>query len=720
MKYTGQFSNIENHTYYINITTDGDSSKTKEIKLGVSPLTTSYEGGDDYIYKPVKYSSTTIKILSEDYLYDLYSAKAQQNKVQVINYMGNTVWVGYTTPNLYSQGYENPIEEIEVECIDGLSTLQYLNYTPIHTNKSIVTFKELINHLLNKCNCYSRFFISNAIYNPNYPNDYYWEKLKISEMNFFDEDDEAMKCDEVLEELCQFMGVTCYADGADVYFIDYDAIKNGVTTYWQYTINSTSNPSVVSKTQTHSITSSDYVENGGQLSLDNVFNKAIVKSSLYSFDDAIPNIFNEDDLVNYGINQTYTENLEIEDTDGKGGKHKCFFRFYKNPNYKSTYYRYSNNTLTPITTPSTINYSFIQNYVGATIIKGFFKKVDDYSEKIGKLSFTDYLLLHSHNSNDSVVYENDVLNVASPLKLEDDKGVPVFESIVDFEPAFIGGEDAYLVIKGSYLHMDREKLMYIPEDYSNKGDNLWGVNLWLKTKLEFNGQYWNGTQWTTTDTCFKLEFDYGGNGSEVEHYCNKDFKIKNTINWDMGLDVEGYAIKLPSFGISTAKPKLTLYTPHRQDADYRCDAVWLKNFGIELHISNRDLDADTDTDTEYSNIIDEDFVNEMDDVEFKVCSWDNKKANYSAVGEESGTNLLYLDQTKHKGTNQYLRQEEHFIYKLVNQYSTPSTILEVNLHNDYKMYATLNDSFLNKTFIIDSVTIDYFWEKAELKLIEKK
>ena len=282
MKYTGQFKNIENHTYYINITTNGDSSISKEIKLGDTPLTTSYEGGDDYIYKPVKYSSTTIKILSEDYLYDLYSAKAQQNKVEVINYMGNTVWLGYTTPNLYSQGYENPIEEIEVECIDGLSTLQYINYTPIHTNKSIVTFKELINHLLSKCNCYSRFFISNATYNPNYPNYYYWEKLKISEMNFFDEDDEPMKCDEVLEELCQFMGVTCYADGTDIYFVDYDAIKNGITTYYQYSIGSTSNPTIITKEQTHSITSSDYVENGGKLSLDNVFNKAIVKSSLYS------------------------------------------------------------------------------------------------------------------------------------------------------------------------------------------------------------------------------------------------------------------------------------------------------------------------------------------------------------------------------------------------------------------------------------------------------
>lgn len=712
MKYTGQFKNIENHTYYINITTNGDSSISKEIKLGVSPLITSIEGGDDYIYKPVKYSSSTIKILTEDYLYDLYSAKAQQNKVEVINYMGNTVWVGYTTPNLYSQGYENPIEEIEVECIDGLSTLQYINYTPIHTNKSIVTFKELINHLLSKCNCYSRFFITNATYNPNYPNYYYWEKLKISEMNFFDEDDEPMKCDEVLEELCQFMGVTCYADGADVYFIDYDAIKNGVTTYWQYTINSTSNPSIVSKTQTHSITSDDYVENGGKLSLDNVFNKAIVKSSLYSFDDAIPDIFNEDDLLNYGTNQTYTENLQIEDTDGKGGKHKCFFRFYKNPNYKSTYYEYSYYTYTPIVTPSTINYSFIQNFVGATIIRGYFKKVDDYSENIGNLNFTDYLLIHTHDSNQTIGDAHYLPN----MTVDNELGLPVFESVVDFEPAFIGGKDAYFVIKGSYLQMDREKLMYIPEDYSNDDDDFDEKYLWLKAKLEFNGQFWDGTQWTTTDTCFKLEFD----ADSTKHHINKDFKIKNTVNWNMGIDVEGYAIKLPSFSISTTKPKLTLYTPHRMDMSYRCDAVWLKNFGIELHIANRDLDSEADTDTEYSNIIDENFVNEMDDVEFKICSWDNKKANYSAVGEEAGTNLIYLDKTQHKGTNQYLRQEEHFIYKLVNQYSTPSTVLEINLHNDYKMYATLYDSLLNKTFIIDAVTIDWFWEKAELKLIEKK
>ena len=111
----------------------------------------------------------------------------------------------------------------------------------------------------------------------------------------------------------------------------------------------------------------------------------------------------------------------------------------------------------------------------------------------------------------------------------------------------------------------------------------------------------------------------------------------------------------------------------------------------------------------------------MDDIDFKICTWDNKAPNYSAVGQINGANLLYLDTTYNKATKQTLRQEEHFIYRLVNQYSTPSTILELNLKNKFKLYATLIDTFLdNKTFIIDSVTIDWFWEKAELKLIEKK
>jgi hypothetical protein len=42
---------------------------------------------------------------------------------------GATVWVGYVTPNLYNMGFVEEREEVEIECIDGLSTLQYIKYS---------------------------------------------------------------------------------------------------------------------------------------------------------------------------------------------------------------------------------------------------------------------------------------------------------------------------------------------------------------------------------------------------------------------------------------------------------------------------------------------------------------------------------------------------------------------------------------------------------------
>ena len=46
-----------------------------------------------------------------------------------------------------------------------------------------------------------------------------------------DEDDEPMTMQEVLEEVCKYLNVTAVADGDKVYFLDYDAIKNGINTF---------------------------------------------------------------------------------------------------------------------------------------------------------------------------------------------------------------------------------------------------------------------------------------------------------------------------------------------------------------------------------------------------------------------------------------------------------------------------------------------------------
>lgn len=110
MKYTGQFRDINENLYTVNITTNGDSSSTTNVVLGATPFTTEIETSDSHIYKPCKYSSATIRLISDDYNFDLYSATAQQNKVELIDSSGKVRWTGYTTPNLYSQGYIKTLE----------------------------------------------------------------------------------------------------------------------------------------------------------------------------------------------------------------------------------------------------------------------------------------------------------------------------------------------------------------------------------------------------------------------------------------------------------------------------------------------------------------------------------------------------------------------------------------------------------------------------------
>ena len=696
MIYRGTFKDINETEYTIKITTNGDTSSTKQIILGATPIVTEIETSDKHIYKPLKLSSATIKILSSDYMFDVYSETAQQNKVELLK--GSTIkWVGYTTPNLYSMGYENEFEEIEIEAIDGLSTLQYYKYD---RGKSIVKIIDIIDYLIGKCNCYTNYYISDNIQLSETTKECLLSKVEISEQNFYDEDGEPMDCKEVLEEICKYFNLSCISNGSNIYFLDYDAIKGGNNNYYKYSVGNTTG-TLVNLSHSKEIKGTDYASNGGQISLDNVYNKVTVVDSLYSFDSVIPSIWDDKYLALY-LTMDFSNNFhyyEEVNEDGKAGKHKCFFKYYSNSNYKCYYYDKQHN---PLTIPMAVTYNFTQIYVGATICKAFFKKVNSYDEPISQIDYTNYLLLHTHNTTDTTT------------------SLPVFELTVNdvTPPSFIGGKNVYLLIKGNFLMMDRESEMYIMQGYTQKDDNFNKDNLWIKAKLMYGSKYWNGSNWQSSECTFKLKFD---NNGQTDHCINQSFPTLNTVTWDMGLDETGYAIPLPTDEVLTGKPKFTLYAPHKFDNSYRCDAVWLSDFDIKAVVATFEVDKDNESDTEYSNVINTSFVNEMEDEEFKICTWDNKEANYSAVAYFNGTNYKYLDTVYNKTTKQYLRLEEHFIYRLVNQYSTPSIILNLNLNNDIEIYSTVTDKWVDgRTFIVDSLSIDWINNLSNIKLIEKK
>ncbi|WP_308576507.1 hypothetical protein [uncultured Prevotella sp.] len=123
----------------------------------------------------------------------------------------------------------------------------------------------------------------------------------------------------------------------------------------------------------------------------------------------------------------------------------------------------------------------------------------------------------------------------------------------------------------------------------------------------------------------------------------------------------------------------------------------------------------------YTNVINDTYVTEFEEVNFKICTYDGKKPNYSSVAIKEGDTMKYLDTTYNKATKQSLRQEEHYIYKTVNQYKEPSIILNLGLKNTFKIYGLYKDTTIkNKNFIIDSISIDYRRCSSTINLIEKK
>ena len=141
--------------------------------------------------------------------------------------------MGYITPNVYNQTYSGVIENLELECIDALSTLKNIDYKTIGKSKNIVSFIDVICHILKQCNVYNNLYISDAL-NKTEDGTNICYSLHISENNFFDEDDEPMKCSEVLEEILKYLNMTMFADGLNVYIIDYDAISKDYNNYIAY------------------------------------------------------------------------------------------------------------------------------------------------------------------------------------------------------------------------------------------------------------------------------------------------------------------------------------------------------------------------------------------------------------------------------------------------------------------------------------------------------
>nr|DAG50757.1 MAG TPA: hypothetical protein [Caudoviricetes sp.] len=701
--YTLPFASKDGKVYEVKIEREGYTGKVTELKGQTSPFTVTIDS-EEFIYTPTRFSTATMAIFGGDYLQDLFSTDYRMHRITLYA-NGVAVWCGFIKPELYTQDYSSDKFNLEINCYSAMSVLEFVEYKQAGEERGFVSLWSL----LKKCVEESRglytaiyiphvYSVSQSEYN-NWNNPL--ESMMVSEQNFFDEDDNPMSLKEVLEEIMKLMNWTCADWNGELFFIDVD---NEDGEYYKYT----SEMSSYTQVQADGINVQDIGFAGNDHTLDILpgYNKASIRCSNYPVGDALPKI-DFDDFEDIGtVEDSYTN---------------LFRRFvWKRPNNEKILMNAFQYNYLGDKTPHPIDISKEKELFESgqkSQITGAIPQNYDFIEKdeSGNPSRVDWeykeriVIPLSPNQKD-VIFQN-----PGEYELIKIKGVPsVYNSEGVFAINFSTEVARITYYNGNQVYADRIKSydfrfkLRIGNNYyhgRSDGSYYWDNN------PDYNPSYPNN-----------LEINWKGEAAQGSADISKyegtyDLITSRTLN--DGLDgLKGYIIKLPDDRIIAGDLELIIYAPRVEMAfTPTLETMYLNSFELNYQ-KYKDYGKDDDnSDRIYENIVNENYINELDEIEFKISSYNNDGACYSKVtmNNEYLTNNLYCGITASS-----VRPEEFLIRRIVDHYSAPKIKLTQVIKNaNIKPYTVLSDKYsVNKKYINAGGEIDYRKNRFNCIMIE--
>lgn len=672
------FTSIDGYKYEVEIQKDGYTGDAVCLTAsGDEPFTVSIDD-ERFIYTPTRLSTATIRIAGSDYLQQLFSVNYQQYRVTLLR-DSVPVWCGFTKPELYTQDYTSETFVLEIECISAMSVLEFIDYTIEGESKEFVSIWRLLQRCISTAS--GRY---NSVYIP-----YVYSSSKeaysvsenvladmtISEQNFFDEDDKPMKLKEVLEEICKFLNWTCVDWKGDLFFVDID--HSGI--YHKYDV------ALVTKVDVS--VNTFLVQNigfaGSEHSLDILpgYNKVSVKCSNYP----VGQIFPDEDLDKLKL---YTSQ------DKQSGDKVTAKRFYYPNVYRLFHYSPQGAALSDEQFEGYKNNP--DSLMGSIIIKRCEYKIVNGEPDISNYNWENLIQVRrgtqKTGSNYTWLSRVPILTFKSQLPVA----------------AYLDGAVA---ISCSVQVTENNDLS--TDDKKRKG--------YVRALCEFSigDYYYNGSEFVNNSKKERFEVKFpladiagGGFGS-----------IENTKKLSQPYDgLTGYIIELPKGKPLTGEVRFNMYPLQPQPGNYTeffaGVGYYIKDLKMEYKRRN-DLDDLTDnSDRTYENVLNENYINELDEIEFKISSYNNDGTCYSKVmlGNDYLRDNLYnclLDKN--------IRPEELLITRCINQYKATKIGLTQIIKNVYDItpLTRLTDKFMiGKVFIIAGGDIDYYTNSFRCKMIE--
>lgn len=671
--YTIPFATIDNISCVVEIEKENYSGEVTELKGGASPFTVDI-ADDEFLYVPIRFSTATIRIVGSDYLQSLFTTAYQEYRV-VFKKNGIVTWIGFIKPEIYTQDYTSETFELEMECMSAMSTLEFIDYEVGGKKKEFVSLWSL----LKKC-----IEASSANYNAVYLPYVYAKnekeylsgsnilyEMRISEQNFFDEGGKAMKLKEVLEEVCKFLNWTCVDWKGELYFIDLD--YDGV--YHKYNVALTEKEEV----EFNSITIQNIGFAGSDHSMDILpgYNKVTIKCSNYPIPETLNFSVDYDDLERL---VTLPDIVSGDDVSHRLLLNPGDLDMYQ---YEQFAHRvdingYKNNVEA-------------ENLLGAIPMRYCnYKMVDKDGGKVPDITEYNY---------------TDIIRVR--LKNKDGIVLGGYVPVFILRSPCVAYPPGVFCINASVKYFQNEELSPLSKD-------RWGGNLMIGTKL-----FIDNTDLTTDDPVL-------GNNlykcTYISFGAYEDGDYKSIIN-DKKLNdpYQGASGKMiySSFtgsGITTGELEFQLLAS-MYPSEVNKYGVFLQNFTVKF-IPRDGEDTTSNSDRIYENVINENYINELDEIELKISSYNHDGACYGKV--VLSTDYLRDDLYSYiEGTT--VRPEEQLIRRIINRYNTTRVKLTqvIKESPDITPLSRLSDNYMvNKRFINAGGSIDYKMNRFQCVMIE--
>lgn len=343
----GSFLSQQGDTITVHIVTGND--RTQTIEIGTEKADVYFSDDPAEIENEVNdtfdvllRNSAKIRLLCGNLITDLFSTSCRDAVVNI--YKNDTcIFAGFIEPQTLSQPYNDRWDELELNCIDALSALQYSKYKNVGALGVIYAFvkaeaaqrsfydiaTEILQgvteglDILGNQNIKFWYDGSKAVDAQTANRYQVFRQLSISDLLFMgDDESDVWQQDEVLEELLKYLNLHIVQDGFNFYIFSWESVKATPDKIIWHDI--VANSTKTTAQQAVTIALANVADCDTTISIGDVYNQLLLTAKVEDIESVIESPLDDDLLVSPYINKQKYLTEYSSDGEGKTA-YKAFY-----------------------------------------------------------------------------------------------------------------------------------------------------------------------------------------------------------------------------------------------------------------------------------------------------------------------------------------------------------------------------------------------------------